>query len=455
MNQENVMKQKPLKRRSFMQKTTVCAAGLSLAGPAIISTHAAEDGKLALLGGKKVRTKAFPSWPVVKPEDEPVWNEVLHNKGWCRLDGNMVKEFEKKYAKLMGTKDCLATMNGTSALFASLNAIDIGPGDEVLVPPYTFVATINVVFLQHALPVFVDTDPNTFQMDPAKIEEKITSKTRAIIPVHLGGNVADMDAILKIAKKHNLAVIEDACQSHLAEWRGKKVGSMGDTGCFSFQVSKNLSGGEGGAVISNNTKLIDRCYSFQSNGRERVKQYGFNYINNGANLRMTEFQGAVLNQGMTRLEKQSQIREQNADYLTKQLSEIPGILPAEMYEGCTRNAYHLYMMRYDPKQFADVPRSQFLKALSAEGIPCAGGYSPLNKEPLIKETLDSRSFRAVYSKERLNQYIKENECPANDQLCDDAVWFFQTMLLAPRSGMDHIAAAIRKIHKNAGALAKA
>ena len=197
------------------------------------------------------------------------------------------------WANTLGAKHCLAVANGTSALITSLAALGVGPGDEVIVPPYTFVATVNAVSMHHALPIFVDTDPETFQIDARKIEAAITEKTRCIIPVHLGGAAADLDAIAAIAAKHKIPVLEDACQAHLAEWRGRKVSTLGDLGCFSFQGSKNLNSGEGGAILTNNDQLIEQCKSFQNNGRG-TSTAGFSYVRNGANLRMTEFQAALL-----------------------------------------------------------------------------------------------------------------------------------------------------------------
>jgi perosamine synthetase len=274
--------------------------------------------------------------------------------------------------------------------------------------------------------------------------------------VHLGGSVADLDTILAVSEKHKLPVVEDACQAHLAEWRGRKVGTLGNTGCFSFQVSKNLSSGEGGAILTNDEKLAQRCYAFQNNSRPRATaSYNFAYLGGrGANLRMTEFQGALLTAQMTRLEAQAGTRRQNAEYLTGMLREIPGIAPARMYDGCTRNAYHLFMFRYDAAQFDNLPRKKFLATLAAEGIPCSGGYGPLNKESLLREAFKSRGYRKIYSKEELGAWQDRNQCPANDRLCQEAVWFMQNMLLGPRSDMDQIAEAIRKILANAAELAK-
>jgi dTDP-4-amino-4,6-dideoxygalactose transaminase len=308
--------------------------------------------------------------------------------------------------------------------------VGVQAGDEVIVPPYTFVATINAVLAMHALPVFVDTDPRTFQIDAKKIEAAISPRTVAIVPVHLGGNVADLDAVTAVAAKHRVPVLEDACQAHLAEWKGKKVGTFGTFGCYSFQASKNLNSGEGGAVLTNDSAMIERCYAFHNNGRGRsTPGYDFSYRDRGLNLRLTEFQGALLMAQMTRLAKQTDTREKNAAYLTKQLKEIPGIAPAEQYGGCTRNAYHLYMFRYDAAKFAGLQRAQFLKAMQAEGIPASGGYSPLNKEPLLDTALSSRGFKRAFDEKTLQQWRERNHCPANDRLCAEAVWLTQTMLL--------------------------
>jgi dTDP-4-amino-4,6-dideoxygalactose transaminase len=444
-----------MRRRNFLKKTMLGTAGLSVSGSLNLcsDTSLSSPGKPAIFGGNPVRTDPFLSWPVIQENDEKAWMQVLQARKWFRMEGDYVKQFEKEFSRLMGSKDCLATANGTSSLLTSLNALGVGPGDEVIVPPYTFVATINVVLLQYALPIFVDTDPTTFQIDAQKLEGAITERTRCIIPVHLGGSSADLDTILKIAERHKLPVIEDACQAHLGEWRGKRLGTWGDAGCFSFQVSKNLSSGEGGAIISDNLELIDRCFSFHSNGAVRKRSPAFSYQGKGTNVRMTEFQGALLLQQMTRLEEQSHLREQNAAYLTEQLNQIPGIRPAKSYAGCTRNAYHLYMFRYDKGQFAGLSRDRFVKALGAEGIPCSRGYSPLNKEPFLKATLNSRGYLAVYPREQIDRYFKNNDCPENDRLCQEAGWFTQNMLLGTRSDMDQIAEAIRKLSHHAGDLA--
>ncbi len=430
---------------------------LAAASTGLVATRAARatgSDKPAVLGGNPVRTAPFPGWPVIAENEERAWMKVLRSGKWNRLDGDCARQFEETWAAKLGAKHCLATANGTSALIISLNALGIGPGDEVIVPPYTFVATVNAVLMHHAIPVFVDTDPETFQIDARKIEAAVTERTRCILPVHVGGSPVDMDAILAIGSKHRLPVLEDACQAHLAEWRGSKVSTLGALGCFSFQASKNLNSGEGGAILTNDTDLYNVCQSFHNNGRGDTGS-GFGYVRNGANLRITEFQAVLLTEQLKRVEEQSRRREQNAAYLTKQLAEIPGIRPAKLYSGVTRSAYHLYMFRYDTTQFANLPRGKFLKALQAEGIPGSGGYTPLNKEPFLKNTFDSRAYRAIYPAKQLADWTARNQCPANDRLCEEAVWFTQTMLLGGREDMDQIAEAIRKIQAHSAALARA
>jgi dTDP-4-amino-4,6-dideoxygalactose transaminase len=285
----------------------------------------------------------------------------------------------------------------------------------------------------------------------------MTDRTAAIMPVHLGGSVADLDTLLAVAEKRKIPLIEDACQAHMAEWKGRKVGTLGTAGCFSFQASKNLNAGEGGAVLTGSEELAERCYAFHNNCRGRnTGGYNFTYLSTrGANLRLTEFQATLLLTQMARLEAQSRAREQNAQYLTNMLREIPGILPARMYPNCTRNAYHLYMFRFKQDQFAGLTRDKFIRALSAEGIPASSGYSPMNKDPMVRAAIKSKAFRRIYPAEVIDQWEERTQCPQNEQLCKEAVWFTQTMLLGPREDMDHIATAVRKTHTHARELAKA
>jgi len=443
---------RPWTRRRFLTTASAAGAGFTLgAGP----VSAAGDKKPALLGGKPARNGPFPSWPVFDEREEDALLKVLRSGKWFRGWGSHVARFEQAYAERMGAKHCVATASGTTALFTALTAVGVQAGDEVILPPYTFVACVNVILGMNALPVFVDTDPETFQIDASKIEPAITDRTAALMPVHLGGNVADLDAILAVAGRHKVPVVEDTCQSHLAEWKGRKAGTHGTAGCFSFQASKNLNSGEGGAVLARSDEVGNQCHAVHNHGRGRAGATGSRYVRQGMNFRMTEFQAAILLAQMTRIEEFARRREENAGYLSDMLRQIPGIRPARMYEGCTRNAYHLYMFRYDKEAFAGLGRSAFLKALSAEGVSASGGYSPLNKASFIRDMLQSRGFRRLFPKERLDWWDEQNACPANDRLCTEAVWMTQNVLLAERAEMDRIAEAVRKIQKHARDLVRA
>ena len=445
------MKNKSIPRREFINNTSVTLAASALTVGMISCTQAAS--KPAILGGPPVCKTKWPDWPMWKPEqDEQALLKVMRSGVWSR--NNVVKEFEKKYAEKMGAKRCLATTNGTHALIVALAMLGIGAGDEVLTTPYTFIATIDSILLNNAMPVFVDVDPETFQIDADKLEEKITPNTKAILPVHILGLPCDMDKIMAIARKHNLIVIEDACQAWMAEYDNKKLGTIGNAGCFSFQTSKNLPIGEGGAIISNDEAFMDKALSYHNFGRavgSMVTDVSSGYMMVATKCRMTEYQAAIGLAQMERLEEQTQTRNENADYLRNKIKDIPGILPYRLYDKVTRAAYHLFPFRYKKDQFKGMPRSTFLKALKAEGVPCSSGYTPINNMPYLKDALSSRVFQAVYPKDKLNfeKYVTENACPQNDQLCEEAVWLFQSMLLGTKMDMDAIAAAIGKVRENA------
>jgi perosamine synthetase len=445
-----------LNRREFINATSIAGAGLVLSLPSL-ARAAAEDAKPAILGGPKAHPGGFPGWPVFDQTEEQALLDTLRSGNWFRGSGRAVAKFEDEYAKLTGAKYCLATSSGTAALTAALGTLDVGPGDEVIIPPYTFVATYNVVVLNHALPVFVDTDLESFQIDATKIEAAISKETKAILPVHLGGSPANLDKILEVANAHKLPVVEDACQAHLAEWRGRSVGTWGLAGCFSFQASKNLNSGEGGAVLTNDPDFAAMCYNFHYQGRGRpVSGNSFAYSGTrGSNLRLSEFQASLLEAQMTRVIEQTNRRTANAKYLTQLLNDIPGIVPAKLYDGVTRSAYHLYMFRYDPARFAGLSRGKFMEALGQEGVPCSGGYGVLNKDAYVSGLAKNKHFLKLYGEQRMQQWLEQNRhCPQNEKLCGEAVWLTQNLLLGPREDMDQIAAAMRKIQKHAGELAK-
>jgi perosamine synthetase len=418
-----------------------------------MSFNGSETKKLAILGGEKVRTAAWPQWPQWNPDAESDMLDMLRSGRWWRGRGEYVEEFEKQYADLMGTKRCLATASGTTALLVAMHVLDVDAGDEVLVSPFTFIATYNAIFMSKALPVFIDTDPETFLINPDDMEGKITDRTSAIMPVHIYGLPVDMDKVNAVARMHNLKVIEDACQAWLGEYKGKKLGTLGDLGCFSFQNSKNLPTGEGGAIVGNNDEVMDRCHAFHNCGRpfgsvERTSEYPMR----GSNRRMQQYQAITLLSQMKRIQSDADTRLENALYLDKKLKDISGIVPYKLVTEDARSAYHLYPFRFISKDFGNVTRTKFLEALRAEGIPCSPGYGPQNKEGIIEEALTSKGYKRLFSESRLKNWREQNHLPGNDQLCREAVIFSQSMLLGTRSDMDDIVNAVVKVYENRSGL---
>ncbi len=334
------MKKNSLTRRTFVRKTSAGAAGLALTSGGISSVYGIiqDVAKPAILGGAPVRPRGSnigASWPIYDDTDVQMYVDAYKSNRWSEYsnsDQERVVQFRKKYAEMMGVNYCATTNSGTDALEAAQRALDIGPGDEVITQTNTFIATAQTIFNLYALPVFVDSDPETFMIDASKIEERITPNTKAILPVHIGGAVADMDKIMAIAKKHNLVVVEDCCQAHLAEWRNKKVGSLGNLGCFSFQAGKSLCGGEGGAVTGNDETVMARVDGYTNNGRD---PRGMKRSFPGSNFRMTPFVASILLGQIRRLEAQSTLRDENSAYLEKLLSEIKGVRPTKKYPGQT------------------------------------------------------------------------------------------------------------------------
>jgi len=377
-----------------------------------------------------------------KTEEDAIL-EVVRSGKWWSVEGTKVREFEAAFARFQDAQFAVCVTNGTAALEVSLRAAHIGCGDEVIVPPYTFIATATAVLSVGATPVFVDVEEESLNIDPTKIEEAITPRTRAIIPVHIAGCPADMDGVLEVARKHNLLVIEDAAQAHAAEWKGTKVGAIGDMGCFSFQASKNLNAGEGGAVLTNNPHWADQVWSVHNVGRVRGGRWYEHHVL-GSNFRMTEFQAAILLAQLKRLPEQTERRTQNARKLTEMLSQIPGIRPPRPDPRVTRHAYHLYIFRYDKSHFGGRPREDFLKALSAEGIPCTSGYVPLYKERVFLNRPISKDLCQLST---LKDYSKVH-CPVCERACyEEAVWLYQNMLLGDEQDMEDIATAIAKVQR--------
>lgn len=451
------MSQNNVSRRGFIRSASAGAAAVTVGVVGAYGSSADKANTLAVLGGTPVRKGPFPTWPQTTAEIEKSLVAAFRSGKWGRTLGasrhgsGQVGEFEKRFAEMVGAKHCLATGSCTQSLHTALHAVGVEAGDEVLVAPCTYLASIQAVLMCNALPVFVDVDLDTFQMDPNKIEPLVNENTRAVEPVHIGGIPCDMEPLMAAAGKHNLKVVEDAAQAHLAEYKGKKCGTFGDLGCFSFQTSKVIACGEGGAIVGDDNALMEKCYTFHNIG---LSSDGMGAAI-GTKYRMHEFEAAVLNPQLSTLAEQTKARNENAAYLAKRLEEIPGIKPQKLYDGVSQAAYYIYGFRYQKEHFNDVPKEKFLRALRGEGIRFTTMYfDELNKQPFIENTLNSRTFQKIFPKERLRQYREQNHCPCNDQLSAEGVWLPQYAFLGGKELMDDIADAMAKIHENREQLAR-
>ncbi len=407
--------------------------------------------QLALLGGTPVRGTPFTTWPVFGQADEARLLRTLHSGHWGRLDGSEVSEFERRFAAAHACEHGIAVVNGTVALRIALLAAGIRSQQEVIVPPYTFVATASAVIEANAVPVFVDVDRDTFNIDPRAIDAAITPRTKVVIPVHFAGQPADMDAISAVAHDHNLIVIEDAAHAHGASYRTVPAGSLGHMAAFSFQSSKNLTAGEGGMITTNDDALAAACRAIQNCGRLPGGVWYEHHVISG-NYRMGEFQGAILNCQLDRLEEQTETRDRNGQYLASRLAAIPGVYPQRRLPDCTRHSYHLFMLRLDAEAFG-APRGMVLRALQAEGIPCSAGYGfSLPQQPLFQ----NKAFGPYLADAATRLDYSRTTCPNSDRLCrEEAIWLEQRLLLGSHDDMDDIAGAFQKVYDNREALAAA
>jgi len=453
-----------LTRRSFVKKASAGLAGISLLAASAKSLCAGAMNKantLAIHGGTPVRAKPFPgTWPIIDEREEKALVKALKSRNWCCLRGNAVYDFEKMFAEAMGVPQCILTNGGTTALSASLHVLGVGPGDEVITTPHTFIATINTITNLFALPVFVDIDPDTGSINADLIEAALTEHTKAIMPVHLAGWPVDIEKIMAISKKHNIPVIEDACQSASAEVNGRKVGTFGKTGCISFQEWKSLVCGEGGAILGGDEEVMRRCGAFINNGRDPKKlERGYPFP--GSNHRMTEFQAAVLTEQFNRFKEQAPLRHENGRYVEESLAKIPGLTPRKRYTDNTRITYVQFEMNYDRRQFKNVSAARFAEALRAENVPMRGGPrgygEACHKEKMLQEHLNSSGFQVAFGKARLDKYRESLRLPAMDNSVPGQKEMFsmdsKIPFLGSRKEMDEIIEAVQKVARNIDKLA--
>lgn len=442
-----------LSRRKFLAAvtTTTVATALSNSLPSFAAPIPNNAGKLALLGGTPVRAKVWPQWPAMLADEKMMESITKTTKSgvWSRIQSptGTVATFEKEYARLMGTEFCIGTGSGTQALATCVEAMDIGPGDEVITSPYTDFGTISAILTSRALPVLVDLDRASYQLDAALIEKKINKNTKAIIPVHMMGMPCEMDKIMAIAEKYKLKIIEDACQANFAHYQGKQLGTIGDVGCFSFQASKQIACGEGGAIIGNNAALMDECYTVQNHGTNRK---GSN-VTIGPKYRMNEFEGAILMGQIASAKDRFQRRNDNANYLISKLKGFPGLVPQKQYAGTESGGYYHFAMSYHKQHFNNIERSKFLKAVAAEGVNLSPYIARgLHIEPWIAHIKGLKEYQTMYSATRLKQYSDEMACPNCDLICNEEMVVLpgSSCLMGSKQDMDDVINAVMKVYEN-------
>ena len=411
--------------------------------------------RLAISGGTPIlKREDYKNWPVLTDDDRRFVNEVLDSGIVAGGTGPQVVALEKEWAEFVGAKYCLTTCSGTAALHMALAAVDVGPGAEVLVPAYTFLATASCVIHQMAIPVFVDIEPKTYTMDPAKIEAAITERTKAIIPVHIQGCPADMDPIVEIAKKHNLHIIEDACQAHGAMYQGRMCGTIGIAGAFSLNNLKNLCGGEGGLFVTNDEDVLkkgDLVRYFGDECNEKTLRQKYNSSILGYMYRNQELPAALARGQLMHLNDLNDTRIRNAEYLSRELGKIPGVIPPYCPPGC-KHVYWFYAVRFDPQAAgidADPIRFRVAveKALFKEGV-LVGQWQ--NMPVLAQDVFQSmigigdRYPWAVNEAKGITYKYDVNDYPVAQMLCDT---YTNVHSIHPPNGLELNEKVVAGFHK--------
>ena len=406
--------------------------------------------KLALHGGESIRKAPVAEWPIHDDREAEAAARVARSGKWQYGVGTEGTDLEAEFAEWIGAKHAISTINGTETMTIALKAAGVGPGDEVIMPTTTFVACPLSVLLAGAVPVPVDIDPANVGIDPKATEAAVTDRTRALMPVHLGGIPADIDAVMDIAQRHDLIVLEDTAQAQGSEWKGKKVGTIGHFGSYSFQTAKTMVSGDGGMISTNDSALADLCRSYRQFGSPQ-KEAAHTFTVTGGNYRMSEFVAAVLRVQLSRVHELIDRRTASAEYLNKRLGDIPGIHPAALDERVTRCSYLSYTMHYDAEELDGVHRDTFLKALRAEGITVRTGYTTLVHEMALcnGENLRSEDLRRFTG--RNIQAAKEGSFPnADDARLNTTMRMGQNYLLGEQDVLDDVVRAVHKVVENIG-----
>jgi len=406
--------------------------------------------ELSLFGGKRTKTKPFPVWPQYDEKERRALEEVLESRIWWRTPGTKTLAFEREFAAFHGVKHGIAVTNGTAALEVTMLGLGIQSGDEVIVPDFTFIATASAVLAAGALPVLVDIDRETLCIDAQLAEAAITPRTKAIVAVHMGGNAANLDALGELCKRHGIALIEDCAHAHASEWRGRRVGSFGAAGTFSFQSGKLMTAGEGGIVITSDGAFERRARSVHDCGR-LPGEWFYDHYQHGSNYRLSEWQGAVLSAQLTRLDEQTQRRHANARLLDAELAKIEGVTPQRLDAQCTRNGQYAQIFQVDSAKFGGISMKRFVEAMIAEGIPNQASYPPLHE----RDVFQNGSYRERLSgtqKTEPHEFLRGG-FPNTKRAAWETYWVPQTALLGDQEDMMEIVEAVKKIQRNSCELA--
>jgi dTDP-4-amino-4,6-dideoxygalactose transaminase len=413
-----------------------------------------QNSRPAILAGTPAlpNDNQWPAWPLFTPEDQARLIQALHSGKWG-IDSPHTAEFSKRLAQYLGVAHALPVNSGTAALELAVKALGIGPGDEVIVPAYTFVASATSILEMGATPVFADIDLSTLTLCPQSVAKRITPRTRAVILVHFAGNPCDMQALKKAVAGKDIALIEDAAHAHGMLYRGQPAGKLGRVAGYSYQSSKNMAAGEAGALVTDDPALFELAQSFHSFGRKTGRPW-YEHHNISWNHRITAFQSAILIGQLDRLEEQTALRFENAAFLDAHLSTIPGQhpqTPGDLHP-TTRRAHHIYIWRFDA-QVAGISRDLFIKALAAEGVAAFPGYpSPLHQTPMFTEHRYWHHHRPGCAPRPGEPDYTNVSTPMVDQACRQAVWLPQNYLLGTRRQMQGIVEAVSRIVENAPAI---
>lgn len=393
---------------------------------------------LAINGGDPLRQQPYPAWPQAGERERELLEQVLASGNWDSRYGPFVGRFEREFAAYQGARHAICVVSGEAALRVPLQELGMEPGAEVIVPAYTFVATATAVLHAGGTPVFADVEPQGLGLDPAAAEALVGPRTAAIVPVHIGGMPAAMSAIVRIAQRHSLAIIEDAAQAWGARIGGRGVGAIGRAGAFSFHASKNLTCGEGGAIVTDDDELAASYRSLANNGRGASGER-YRHVRLGSNLRMSEFHGALLCAALERYPEELQRRDRNARALRAALESLPGVRCQAMAPEVESSAWHLVVLQLDRTAFGGASKAAIVAALAAEGIPATAGYdSPAYAQPLFRDSTVPH---------------RVGECPVAERACaSEAVWVRQNVLLGAQGDAIDVARALERVQRHAGEL---